>query len=44
MVLGSDYTKWNIVSTIGVMNTFLSGGKEYENREGEVKILLSNPT
>jgi len=26
------------------MNTFLSGGKEYENREGEVKILLSNPT
>lgn len=44
MILDSEFTKRNILSTIGIMKTFIDdgGGGEYQNRKGEKKILLSN--
>lgn len=41
MILDSECTKRNILSTIGVMKTFIGDGGEgeYQNRKGEKKIL-----
>lgn len=42
IVLVSEFTKGKIVSTTGIKKTFLGGGEEYQNREGEEKIFFSN--
>lgn len=41
MILDSEFTKRNILSTTGVMKTFIGDGGEgeYQNRKGEKKIL-----